>query len=1219
MQMNSLFDPSQKYLSPDDVREELFKPAKDLDDEYASALQRIYQATSTRRMIASRVLMWLLCSQRLLPAGELHIAVAVDKSGTQIASTSLTWEEIVGMCYSMVSFDVGQNVFRFAHASVPDFLDARQEYSQSLRHAEVVRRCFEVLLNRHQFSKDRDGSRAEYEGLLRYAMAFWPVHYMYVHPPDRTTDLKDSMKSLLFRGHEGSNFFKQWLQDVQKEPIISSVNAELRRRLLWSDSPNANPLFIATIFNMPEALTHVKKCLPRYNFQQRNTRGRSALDLAIEYGHEDIVKFLLEAGVEINSFNVEATAQFEDIQTTGEIPEVLHFVNPLQAAAASHSPSLVELLLDYGARNIIGGYFGDALQAAALQGNLKTVERLLSRTIDNPSSGFEVNSQCGFHGNALQAAAANGHDQIVALLIDEGADVNSRGGHYGHALIASLHAKHDETVVVLLRSGANANAVSKKYGSAVQLACSSNSERVLESVLEKGANSDGLKAENPYLLHHAARNDLGYLADFLIRRDYDIELIDGTLHQPHWTPLMVAARFRSEGVLQLLLDAGADVFALDGDDASPIQLAAEKVGLSTVERLLKHVAVVQRRSVRDLINKARRHNGWTALREVVQLDNLDMVKLLVEAGATLTPDKGGVTPLHHAATKGYLSILQFFLSRNTDIDLALALNLRNKWARTPLMDAVRAGHTEVVKALIDQGGSIFYEDDTTMTPLEIAASHDFIDIVNIFINMSDSQKKKSRFSTIHRTREGFTALQLAAKYNACRVLKVLVEQECDCRPNDGGWNALHEATEFRHREVVEILLKAVDKGTHVKNLDINLKKPMGLTPLNNAARRGDLEIVQMFLARNCNFDGNEAKNNPVHHAAEGGHLEVLEALLATVEGTRVINAPNRRRHTALIGASRKGHSDAMKLLLDKGADYMAQSENGETCLHAAVSLNPQIVEFLLLRAQNDKNLKAFIEIRKATERTALHCAVEAHYPDIPQLLSFGANYKARTHDGVTPLHCAAWNGYPQAAEDLLRAAEKAGDIEFINLQNGYGKSPLTDAAQQGNTELAEILLHHGADIIQCDNNGQNALHYSVWRDRKEVVELLLHTASTAGPGLLKKLLDQQNKVGRNALLDSAIRGHSDILQMLLDYGSDWAVVGNGTHGDRTFLNYAAENGQLQAIQSIAKVAFKSADMKRMREWVMRRPKNGPTALEWAVHKRNYRIQDEIQNILDKCM
>ena len=1219
MQLNSLFDPNKKFLSPDDVRDELRKPAKDLDAEYVSALERIDQTTSTRRVIATRILMWLLCSERLLAAGELHVAVAVDKTGAQIALGNITWEEIVGMCYSMVSFEVGQKVFRFAHASVPEFLDMRDEYSQSLRHAEVARRCFEILFNRHHFARVRDESRAEHEGLLRYAMVFWPTHYMHVHPLDRSTELKDRMKSLLFRGHEGSQFFKDWLQDVQKEADVLNVSNELSRKLLLSVSPNATPLFLASIFNMPEALLHIKKRLPRFDFQQRNAQGRSALDLAIEYGYEDIVRILLEAGVEINSFNVEATVQFEDIQITEKIPEILHFVNPLQAAAASRNPALVELLLESGARNIIGGYYGDALQAASFTGNIQTVENLLSRGAGSPASGFEVNSQCGYHGNALQAAAAKGHHQIMALLIEEGADVNSRGGHYGHALIASLWAKQIEAVVVLLRFGADANASSKRYGTAVQLACSSDSERVLESVLEKGANSEGLKAENPYLLHHAARNGLVYLADFLLRRGYDLELKDGTPGQAHWTPLMLAARYGREDVLQLLLNAGADMFALDNDGASPIHLAAEMLEVSTVRRLLAHILQIQKRPVKDLINKARHQNGWTALREAVQRDNLDLVKVLVEAGATLVPDNHNVTPLHHVAAKGYLSILQVFLSCNADIGLNVALNHRNFWGRTPLTDAVLGRHTEAVKALIEHGGSVFYEDNETMTPLESAAKLDLIDMVTIFLNMREEQKKKSHFSTLHRTREGFTALQFAAKYDARRVLELLVEQDCDCRPNSGGWTALHEATNFCHPEIVEILLKAMDKGTHVKNLDMNLRKPQGATALNIAAGHGDTRSVELLLSRNCNINIDDRQSSPFHNAAEKGHLEVVRALLAVAEARSLIDSQNCWKRTALFYASREGRWRVVQLLLDEGANYKLQDEKGETCLHVAAPSQTEIVWSLLARAKENNDLCDFVGICNHQGRTALHYAADnGNINTAQQLISLGASYKAESKDRINPLHAAAWNNHPKVVGLLLKTAEQFGDHLFINCKNNKHQTPLIDAASRGATEAAQILLNHGADVNICDNDGQNALHYSAWRNHKGVVELLLRTASACGPDTLKRLLDQQNVGGRNALLDTGIAGYLDILQMLLDYGSDWAAVGKGRLEGKTVLMYAAEYNKIEVIRTVAKAAFKANDKRKILEWVSRREANNFTALEWAFRKGNYQAQEEIQKILDRC-
>ena len=38
--------------------------------------------------------------------------------------------------------------------------------------------------------------------------------------------------------------------------------------------------------------------------------------------------------------------------------------------------------------------------------------------------GADVNAQGGKYGNALQAALGKGHDQIVRMLLDEGADID---------------------------------------------------------------------------------------------------------------------------------------------------------------------------------------------------------------------------------------------------------------------------------------------------------------------------------------------------------------------------------------------------------------------------------------------------------------------------------------------------------------------------------------------------------------------------------------------------------------------------------------------------------------------------------------------------------------------------------------------------------------------------------------------------------------------------
>ncbi|PKK42316.1 hypothetical protein CI102_12421, partial [Trichoderma harzianum] len=64
------------------------------------------------------------------------------------------------------------------------------------------------------------------------------------------------------------------------------------------------------------------------------------------------------------------------------------------------------------------------------------------------------NAQGGYYGNALQAAAQQGHDKIVQMLLDKGANVNAQGGEYGNALEAALFEGHDKTVQMLRDNGA---------------------------------------------------------------------------------------------------------------------------------------------------------------------------------------------------------------------------------------------------------------------------------------------------------------------------------------------------------------------------------------------------------------------------------------------------------------------------------------------------------------------------------------------------------------------------------------------------------------------------------------------------------------------------------------------------------------------------------------------------------------------------------------------
>ncbi|KAH3098783.1 hypothetical protein KXW41_005747, partial [Aspergillus fumigatus] len=77
---------------------------------------------------------------------------------------------------------------------------------------------------------------------------------------------------------------------------------------------------------------------------------------------------------------------------------------------------IVKLLLDKGADvNVQGGEYGNALQAASLEGHLEIVKLLLG-------TGADINAQGGENGSALQAASHKGYQEIVKLLLGKVAD-----------------------------------------------------------------------------------------------------------------------------------------------------------------------------------------------------------------------------------------------------------------------------------------------------------------------------------------------------------------------------------------------------------------------------------------------------------------------------------------------------------------------------------------------------------------------------------------------------------------------------------------------------------------------------------------------------------------------------------------------------------------------------------------------------------------------------
>jgi ankyrin repeat protein len=109
-------------------------------------------------------------------------------------------------------------------------------------------------------------------------------------------------------------------------------------------------------------------------------------------------------------------------------------------------------------------------------------------------------------------------------------------------------------------------------------------------------------------------------------------------------PLIMAAYKGYTEIVRLLLEAGADVKAVDpGMKATALHAAAYAGHAPAAKLLVEHHIE---------IDKQGPYNGYTALHDAIWQNNVDVAQVLIDAGANLTlKAHSGETPLDFARSK----------------------------------------------------------------------------------------------------------------------------------------------------------------------------------------------------------------------------------------------------------------------------------------------------------------------------------------------------------------------------------------------------------------------------------------------------------------------------------------------------------------------------------------------------------------------------------------
>ncbi|KAF8391778.1 hypothetical protein HHK36_022012 [Tetracentron sinense] len=270
----------------------------------------------------------------------------------------------------------------------------------------------------------------------------------------------------------------------------------------------------------------------------------------------------------------------------------------------------------------------------------------------------------------------------------------------------------------------------------------------------------------------------------------------------------------------------------------------------------------------------------TILHLAAKLEHEDLIKEVCDKCPSLLvmPNSKGDTALHIAARIGHLSIVTYLVMKSfsvsTSIDVEQGgnqinnrLRIQNKGNNTVLHEALRYGHSEVVKELTEWDPELWCVlNEAGESPLYLAAKGGLTEIVG--------KALQSSYPLAYGGPEDLTALHAAAIWNNQGIVKLLVAKKPGLIKEQDlyGRTPLHYAVSYHKYneecDVIELLLEKDSSVAYIRDKD-------GRSALHFASGNGEDGVTKEIIGRYpdaVELVDNRGQN-AIHYCMSGCHLK----------------------------------------------------------------------------------------------------------------------------------------------------------------------------------------------------------------------------------------------------------------------------------------------------------------------------------------------------------